>query len=560
MPRDWGEWQSWARLVLVEREKVAQRASQDAYEQRVQKALCKQPHGLGTVYFLTMFGWVFDPREEDDSSVAPFILYPRQVEALLALDGVMQQPKGPLASIAFPKARGVGATWIGAGDGTWRFLFKRMYQGRVVSRNENMVDQVGNSDSWMWKYDYILKHLPHWLLPPGFSVERRAGNPYRTHMKILNPQNGSAIIGEATTSGVGVGGRATDYRIDEAARIPGLRMIWAQLGETTNHRIAFSTHNVSESTDFWDMCTASNGWPEMPTFEMDWKTILTRDDAWLEATRLSMPDAEFQQEIMMNPWAGISSWVYPRSKAIKPFFFQVNRGLGPVIHGLDDGYDDDFAIVWAQWDEKREELHVLDGYTQSHMPIDFYGHLLKGEAVGSFPWDPEALRIMDWINRNQTYKGMFIGDRHGDNTDLTTGESPWMRLQTRHGIHVQPSPVHMNTLKDRRDALSGLLDSTHFNDSPGALNVLRAVQNNKFPTKNPGTQATHEVRRPIHDWTSHPTTALEYIATHLSTRQSMGGAKPHDPVNNRVLAASRDTFGRGSNSRIISIGNATSIS
>lgn len=551
MPREWGEWQNWARLILVEREKIAQRCAQDAYEQRVQRALCKQPNGLGTVYFLTMFGWVFDPREDEESSVAPFILYPRQAEFLLALDGVMQRPKGPLASLAVPKARGVGATWLAAGDGTWRFLFKKMYQGRVVSRNEDMVDQVGSPDSWMWKYDYILKHLPHWLLPAGFSVERRAGNRYRTHMKILNPDNGSAIIGEATSSGVGVGGRASRYDIDEAARIAGLRGIWAQLAETTNHRLALSTHNVAESTDFWDMCNASNGWPEIPTFEMPWQTILTRDAAWLENTRQTLPDAEFQQEIMMNPWAGISSWVYPRAKAIKPFYFQVDRGLGPVVHGLDDGYDDDFAIVWAQWDEKREKLHVLDGYTNSHLPIDFYGHLLKGEAVGSFPWDPEALRIMDWINRHQTYKGIFIGDRHGDNTDLTTGESPWMRLQTKHGIYVQPSPVHLNTLKDRRDALSGILDSTEFCDSPGGLNVLRAVQNNKFPVKGSGSQATHEIRRPIHDWTSHPTTALEYIATNLSSRQSMGGAKPHDPVNNRVLARGQDPFGRGSKNRII---------
>src|SRR5690606_29306036 len=126
------------RLVLVEREKVAQACAVDAEVRRIQAALCKQPHGLGVAYFGIMFGWIYEPRADDDSTVAPFLLYPKQAEFLFALDGMMQRPKGPLASMAVEKARGVGATWLAALDGTWRFLFKKNYQGRIVSRTEEM--------------------------------------------------------------------------------------------------------------------------------------------------------------------------------------------------------------------------------------------------------------------------------------------------------------------------------------------------------------------------------------------------------------------------------------
>jgi hypothetical protein len=550
MPRQVDEWQNWARLILVQREKVMQRCAQDAEEQRVQRALCRQPHGLGVAYFTIMFAWLYEPREEDDSTVAPFILYPRQAELLFALDFIMTQPKGPLSSLAIPKARGVGATWLYAVDDVWRFLNKRNYEAAIVSRTEDMVDSMGDPSSWMWKYDYLFRNLPSWLLPKGFSVERRPGNRCRTHMKILNPENGSSIIGEATSSGIGVGRRKARYGLDEFARLANGASIWGQLNETTNHRVAISTHNVDDSTDFWDMTHASNGWPEMLVFEMHWQAVITRDDKWLNDTRVSMKHDMFMREVMMDPWAGISSWVYPMARTLTPFYIQVQRELGPVLHCLDDGYDDEFAIVWTQHDPAKDRWIVLDGYTRSHQPIGYYGNLLRGQAVGTYDWDEEALRIMEWINNNQTWKGLYTGDRHGDNTDLTSGESAWGKLANDFGIHVLPNPVNLNTLKDRRDSLSEFIPKMQFADTSGAYMVLNALQNNRFPTSGHGSQATHEIRRPIHDFSSHPTTALEYGAVYLASRGSMGGNfAPRPPKNNRMLAG-KDSFGRRGNQRV----------
>ncbi len=180
---------------------------------------------------------------------------------------------------------------------------------------------------------------------------------------------------------------------------------------------------------------------------------------------------------------------------------------------------------------------MLDGYQASHQPISYYGHLLKGEAVGKYDWDYEALRIMRWINDTQSYKGLFVGDRHGDNTDLTSGESPWQVLQRKFGIHVQTNPPEYTNHKDRRDALSELLDNLDFADTPGALAVLDAVQNNRFPEPKRGSQPTQEIRRPIHDWTSHFTTALEYMAVYLASRMggNVSGVKSHKAVHSDWL-------------------------
>lgn len=510
MPREREAWQAWAKQVLVHRHLVSTRAARDLSFQRIQKALCLQPNGLGVAYFLLTFGWIYEPRADGEMSMAPFILYPKQAELLFALDGAMQRPKGQFSSIAIAKARGVGATWLDAGDDLWRWLFSKNFQGRLVSRNEDMVDKQGSSDSSMWKIDYLVDRLPYWLLPEGYTTR----SAYRSHLRMVNPSNNNAILGEAKTSGIGVGGRATKYSIDEAARFDDLDLIWGQLAETTDHRIAISTHNVERSTHFWDMCNGTNGWNPPLVFPMGWDANLMRDAAWLEETRLTLRADLFQREYLMNPWAGISTWVYPEAKQKAPAHRPYRPDSGLVYHGLDDGWDDEFALVWVQ--RQGEKWVVLDAYEQRHKTITYYGHLLRGELPGSFEWDDEAVRIARWVREHELWRGHFYGDRHGDNTDITSGTSAWQKLRTEFGLNVLTNPPAKNDLLSRRQTLQEWLLHLEFNDTPGALRLHDALCNHRFPSPRAGAQPTNEYRKPIHDWTSHLVTALEYIAVHVA--------------------------------------------
>jgi hypothetical protein len=530
MPREREAWKAWAVQMLAHRMRVHDACRDDLDERKLQKALCRQPNGLGQIYFLVTFGWIYEPREDDDSAWAPFILFPAQAEFLLALDGAMQRPKGQYSSLAVPKARGVGATWLDMGDHLWRWLFKKNYQGRVVSRIEDLVDQPGNSDSMMWKLDFMVEKLPYWLVPDQYSTRSR----YRTHMMMRNPSNGNAISGEATQSGIGVGGRATKYTIDEAARLRDLDLVWGQLSETTNHRVAISTHNIEYSTHFWDMVQGENGWDPPLILPMAWHANLLRDEAWLEATRRTMRHDLFEREILMNPWAGISGWTHPEAKKKQLAPHILRRDGGSVLHGLDDGWDDDFACVWVQ--RQGDRYVVLDGYQNSHKPVRYYGHLLKGELPGKFDWDSEAYRIAHWVQDHRTWHGLYYGDRHGDNTDITSGTSAWQVLRDEFGIYVMTNPPTRNTLKDRRDALAEWLQDLEFADTPGAADVLHALKNNRFPTARSGSQPTAEYRKPIHDWTSHYVTALEYSAVHIIDE------RPVPLSRTGVTTATRNTF------------------
>jgi hypothetical protein len=282
---------------------------------------------------------------------------------------------------------------------------------------------------------------------------------------------------------------------------------------------------------------------------MPWDVVPGRDEAWLEATRRTMKYHIFMREVMMDPHAGISTWVYPHAKTLAPVRQVWRPGQGQGFTGLDDGYDDDFAMGWFQWDRGGHKLVALDSYSNSHKTIRFYGNLLKGHLDGKYTWDQEAHRLAPWITRYQLWNNTHIGDRHGDNTDLTSGKSPWQIVQEEFGVFILPSSSINNDDKSRRDALGEMLTMMDFADTSGAMAMLDAIANNKLPPIKDGSEFSAEHRKPIHDQTSHLTTMAQYVAMYVMEHfvgRIFGSVaiKRPDPVSNNWLVKRADPFNR----------------
>jgi phage terminase large subunit len=78
------------------------------------------------------------------------------------------------------------------------------------SRKEPLVDRIGDMTSVFEKLRSLVHDVPECFLPAGFRMKDHA-----TFMRILNPENGAAIIGEVGDN-IGRGGRSLVYFIDEA--------------------------------------------------------------------------------------------------------------------------------------------------------------------------------------------------------------------------------------------------------------------------------------------------------------------------------------------------------
>lgn len=178
------------------------------------------------LFYVNCFVWTYDPRTE--RKIVPFITYPFQDEALLEI----AEHVGRGQDLVLEKSRDMGASWMSLLVMEKLWHFHAGYSFLMVSRKEEMVDALGNSDSLFWKLDFIHRWQPSWLLPPGYN---RSEHRKRLHFE--NPATGSCIDGEATTAAAGVGGRRTAMFIDEFSRIEDG---WALLGgtaDTTNCRI-----------------------------------------------------------------------------------------------------------------------------------------------------------------------------------------------------------------------------------------------------------------------------------------------------------------------------------
>src|SRR5690606_15834515 len=103
--------------------------------------------------------------------------------------------------------------------------------------------------------------------------------------------------------------------------------------------------------------------------------------------------------------------------------------------------------------------------------------------------------------------------------EAATMESFFSRLQN-YGIYavrdrdqsgaVIQSKRAARSHRGRREALREILPRLRFANTPGAAKVLEALEMHRYKESDRAVQS--EERTPLHDWTSHLCSALEYFA------------------------------------------------
>jgi phage terminase large subunit len=184
----------------------------------------KEHYKHNPVDFLVDWGFTFDPRnvERDLPAVVPFVLFERQEEFI---DWLVEKWKGRNDGLA-EKSRDMGVSWLCVGFAVWMWLF---HPGSVVgfgSRKEEYVDKIGDPKSLFWKIRQFINLLPKEFRPAGYTEKTHA-----PHMRVLNPENGASIIGEAGDN-IGRGNRTSIRRF--------MSMRWRLMPRCLRPRIARS--------------------------------------------------------------------------------------------------------------------------------------------------------------------------------------------------------------------------------------------------------------------------------------------------------------------------------
>lgn len=193
------------------------------------------------LFWIGAFVWQFNPTQTAGREVGPFVPWPCQETAVLDLNAAVEAGEDRLIE----KSRDMGASYLSLILWVWRWRFKRYQKLHMISRKAELVDD-DDPDSLFWKIDFIVKHMPGWMLPAGFTSK------CRTEMLLENPENGSKITGEATTGKAGVGGRATAMFIDEFSQIAADQEVLKRTSDTTKCRIFNGTH-LGTTTAFYQL-------------------------------------------------------------------------------------------------------------------------------------------------------------------------------------------------------------------------------------------------------------------------------------------------------------------
>ena len=312
----------------------------------------------------------YDPRKSPNNANPqlrgekwmPFVFFKRQEDVIGFFESCSHSQESGLVE----KCRDFGLTWLACGYSVWRWLFIKNDAIGWGSRKESLVDKPGDPDSIFEKIRLMLKRMPKIWMPAGFSWGRHS-----TFMKLLNPENGAIIAGEAGDN-IGRGGRRSCYFLDEAAHLERAEKVEAALGDNTNVRIDISSvngvgnvfHRRRENGVVWT--PDSNIEPGyIRVFIADWRDHPLKTQEWYDKRK-----ARYEREGMAHIFAQ-----------------EVDRNYAAAVSNVVIPYD---------WLEAAVNAHVDIPYLAEAVP-EHLNEWYAGLDVADEGNDRNALTLREWV-------------------------------------------------------------------------------------------------------------------------------------------------------------------
>ena len=309
--------------------------------------------------FIMHFMDTFDPRNPTVKWI-PFIFFKRQMEFVQFLHELRMTGESGLVE----KCRDAGATWCACAYSVWSLLFIPNDAIGWGSRKESLVDKLGDADSIFEKMRLLLQRLPDVFRPVGWNPRTCA-----SYMKIINPENGANISGEAGDN-IGRGGRKSMFMKDESSHYARPELIEAALGDNTNVQVDISSvngvgnvfHRRRESGVDW-YPNADLPKHKVRVFVIDWRDHPAKTQEWYDQRK-----AKFASEGMAHIFAQ-----------------EVDRDYSASISN---------AIIQMDWVNAAVDAHLTIPYLAAEAPPSVWG---AGLDIADDGDDRNALALRQWI-------------------------------------------------------------------------------------------------------------------------------------------------------------------
>lgn len=354
--------------------------------------------------FVNDWGCTFDPRNAEISrpTLIPFILFPKQREFI---DWLYARWRGREDGLA-EKSRDMGVSWLCVAFGVWMMLFHPGSIAGFGSRKEEYVDKLGDPKSLFWKAREFLKYIPPEFRPQDYEA------PY---MRIVNHDNGAAIVGEAGDN-IGRGNRTSIYFKDESAFYERAEAIDAALSQTSNCKIDVSTPNGNGNPFY-----RKRHGGKIPVFTFRWTDDPRKDEAWYQKQKATLDPVIIAQEIDIDYESSVSNAIIPgdliaEAQRTRPADIET---IGPWIIGVDAAHEgNDESVIH----KRRGRLNLpqichrkLDGPALASA-VEYECKVLEdaGGTIGAIiiELDGPGVSAYDQLRRGK-YKEKVIGVHTG---------------------------------------------------------------------------------------------------------------------------------------------------
>jgi len=465
------------------------------------------------VFFINNYLKTYDPRPEAAPHHLDFTLYPFQEDYVRGTVDAIE--KG--YDIFDEKSRDMGASWLALAVRFWFWCTKDSYQSLLGSRKEEYVDD-GTLKSLFPKLDYFIEHIKDpLLLPKGFDNKK-----HRTYMKLVNPENGNTITGESSNKNFSRAGRFDDVLFDELGFWPDARSSWTAAGDATRCR-----HAVTTPPDEPSFAKTLRHGDKIKVRTWHWTLHPGKDQAWYDYEKSRRTEEEVLHELDISwEYSGVGK-PYPEIKHVTLGQYFYDPTL-PLYISIDLGLD---AVALGYWQPVRNSNYItlVEAYENYGKLIDWYAPMFGKPIDSRFTYTQEDI---DFINIVKMWNGgIFYGDPSGKSKHVESNVSPYEILFNKYGIYVQTNDQE-NDWPSRRDAAKRLLSNLRVNDTPRTRWFIEAVSAARYPKRDEETsQSVTPISKPVHDWTSHHRTQMEYFAVNYN---SEGSDDPDSYVSNTM--------------------------
>lgn len=266
--------------------------------------------------FIIDWGMTVDPRnvERGLPSRIPFLLFPKQEEWV---QWFMERWKNGEPGIT-EKTRDMGMSWLTVGMASSVCLFNSGVFAGFGSRKEEYVDKIGSPKSLFDKARNFIQLLPK-EFRGSWDIKQHA-----PHMRILFPDTGSAMTGEAG-DGIGRGDRASFYIVDESAFLERPQLVDASLSATTNCRQDISTPN-GMANSFAERRHSGR----IPVFTFHWRDDPRKDDEWYAKQCATLDPVTVAQEIDIDYQASVEGILIPTAWVQSAVDAHIKLGVKPT--------------------------------------------------------------------------------------------------------------------------------------------------------------------------------------------------------------------------------------